>query len=292
MSAHSIMPLQWPASSGFGLMLGMFAHAIGWPMAQGGSQRVAQALASHLRALGGEIVTGHQVGSIDEFDVDQLVLCDVTPRQLLKIAGKRLPQGYREKLAGYRCGAGVFKIDYALDGPAPWRSPDCLLAGTVHVGGTLEEIEASEGAVGRGEHPERPFVLVAQQSLFDSSRAPEGKHTLWAYCHVPNNSTEDMTERIEAQIERFAPGFRDRILARATRNAVEMERYNPNYVGGDINGGIQDLGQLFTRPVPKLDPYATPDEHVYICSSATPPGGGVHGMCGYFAGRSVLRRKQ
>jgi phytoene dehydrogenase-like protein len=227
--------------------------------------------------------------SLDEFDAGRTVLLDVTPRQLLRLAGTRLPEGYRQSLAEYRYGAGVFKIDYALDGPIPWRSPECLQAGTVHIGGTLEEIEASEAAVGRGEHSERPFVLLAQQSLFDPSRAPQGKHTVWAYCHTPNNSTRDMTQAIEDQIERFAPGFRDRILARATRNSVEMERYNPNYIGGDINGGIQDLGQLFTRPMPKIDPYATPARGVYLCSSATPPGGGVHGMCGYFAAQSALK---
>ena len=222
----------------------------------------------------------------------QTVLFDVTPRQLLRLASTRLPEAYCQGLARYRYGAGVFKIDYAVDGPIPWRGKECLQAGTVHVGGTLEDIAASEAAVGRGELAERPFLILAQQSLFDPTRAPEGKHTVWTYCHTPNGSTVDMTDRIEAQIERFAPGFRNRILARATRNSVEMERYNPNYVGGDINGGIQDLRQLFTRPVASLDPYATPARGLYICSSATPPGGGVHGMCGYFAGAVCAARRR
>jgi phytoene dehydrogenase-like protein len=292
MAAHSIMPLEQPATSAFGMMLAMVAHAIGWPMAAGGSQQIAEALAAHLRRLGGEIELGHDVRDVDEFAPDQTVLFDVTPRQLLRIAGSRLPENYRQRLAKYRYGWGVFKIDYALDGPIPWRAKECLQAGTVHVGGALADIVASEAAVGRGQHAEKPFLLVAQQSLFDPTRAPNGKHTAWTYCHVPNGSTEDMTDRIEAQIERFAPGFRNRILARATRNAVEMERYNPNYVGGDINGGVQDLRQLFTRPIAKLDPYATPTQGLYLCSSATPPGGGVHGMCGYFAAQSVLRAQK
>lgn len=289
MAAHSIMPLDRPATSAFGMMLAMVAHAIGWPMAEGGSQRIAEALARRLQELGGAIEAGHEVMSIDEFSPGQTVLFDVTPRQLLRIAGNRLPEGYRHALRRYRYGWGVFKIDYALDGPIPWTAHGCRQAGTVHVGGSFDDIVASETAVGRGEHAERPFLIVAQQSLFDPTRAPAGKHTAWTYCHVPNGSTEDMTDRIEAQIERFAPGFRSRILARATRNAVAMEQYNPNYVGGDINGGVQDLGQLFTRPVAKLDPYATPAKGVYLCSSATPPGGGVHGMCGYYAAQSVLK---
>lgn len=289
LAAHAVMPLEWPATSAFGMMLGMVAHAIGWPMAAGGSERIAEALGQYLRALGGSIEAGREVHNLDEFPPGQTVLLDVTPRQLLRIAGNRLPAGYRERLQKYRYGAGVFKIDYALDGPIPWRAKECFQAGTIHVGGTLEDIAASEAAVGRGELAERPFVLLAQQSLFDPTRAPAGKHTAWAYCHTPNGSTVDMTDRIEAQIDRFAPGFRDRILARATRNAVEMEHYNPNYIGGDINGGIQDLGQLFTRPVARLDPYATPARGVYLCSSSTPPGGGVHGMCGYFAAQSTLK---
>ncbi len=289
MAAHAIMPLEWPATAAFGLMLGLLGHARGWPMVEGGSQRLADALACRLRSLGGEIATGKWVGGMEDVPRSRAVLFDVTPRQLVAIAGDKLPAPYRRKLSGYRYGPGVFKVDYALDGPAPWQAGACRRAGTVHLGGTLDEIAASESAIWRGEHPERPYVIFVQQTPFDPTRAPAGKHTAWAYCHVPHGSTEDMTGRIEAQIERFAPGFRDRILARATHNAAEMQAYNPNYVGGDINGGVQDLRQLFTRPVARLDPYATPVEGVYICSSATPPGGGVHGMCGYFAAQSALR---
>ena len=218
------------------------------------------------------------------------VLFDTSPRQLVQIADTRLPAGYRRALSRYRYGPGVFKADYALDGPIPWQARECLRAGTAHLGGTLEEITEAEAAIWRGEHPEQPYVLVAQQSLFDPTRAPQGKHTVWAYCHVPHGSTEDMTARIEAQIERFAPGFQDRILARSTVTAAEMEAYNANYVGGDINAGVQDLRQFFTRPVARLNPYTPPDRGLYLCSSSTPPGGGVHGMCGYFAARAALRR--
>lgn len=289
LSAHSMLPLEQPLTAGFGLMLAMAGHAIGWPMPRGGSQKIADALGAYLRSLGGEIVTGMQVKSLDTLPSTRAILCDVTPRQLLSIAGQRLPTGYQRQLQHYRYGPGVFKIDYALEGPIPWKAEVCLRAGTVHVGGTLAEIAAAEGLVWRGEHPEKPFVLVAQQSLFDPTRAPEGKHTLWAYCHVPHGSTFDMTERIESQIERFAPGFRDRILARHMLNTVGLEQYNANYVGGDINGGVQDLWQFFTRPTMRFVPYATPAKGLYICSSSTPPGGGVHGMCGYFAALAALR---
>jgi phytoene dehydrogenase-like protein len=218
------------------------------------------------------------------------VLFDVTPRQLLGIAGGRLPAGYRRKLERFRYGPGVFKVDWALSDPIPWQNPEVARAGTVHLGGTLEEIVAAERSVAAGEHPQRPFVLLAQQSLFDPTRAPQGKHTAWGYCHVPNGSTVDMTDRIEAQIERFAPGFRERILARSIKNPAGMEAYNSNYIGGDINGGVQDIWQFFTRPVWSLNPYETPAQGIYICSSSTPPGGGVHGMCGYHAARASLRR--
>lgn len=290
MAAHSMLPLEQPPSAGFGLMLGMLAHAVGWPMPRGGSQMIADALASYLRSLGGEIVTGMEVKSIDALPSARAILFDVTPRQLLRIAGRRLPGGYQHQLQRYRYGPGAFKVDFALDGPVPWKAKACLHAGTVHVGGTLREIAAAERAVVQGQHPERPFVLIAQQSLFDPTRAPEGKQTLWTYCHVPNGSTFDMTERIEAQIERFAPGFRDRILARNVINPVELERYNPNYVGGDFNGGVQDLWQFYTRPAMQIVPYpyATPAKGIYICSSSTPPGGGIHGMCGYYAARAAL----
>jgi phytoene dehydrogenase-like protein len=212
----------------------------------------------------------------------------LTPRQLLEISGHRFTGRYRRALGRFRYGPGVFKVDFALDGPIPWKAKACGRAGTVHLGGTLGEIAAGEAAVSRGEHPERPFVLLAQQSLFDETRAPEGKHTVWAYCHVPNGSTVDMTERIEKQVERYAPGFRDRILAKSTMGPAELQRINANHVGGDINGGLQDLWQLFTRPVVRLTPYSTPAGGIYLCSSSTPPGGGVHGMCGFFAARAAL----
>jgi phytoene dehydrogenase-like protein len=290
MASHAMMPLSAPATAAFGLVLGLVAHAIGWPMARGGSQRIADALGAHLQSLGGEILTGHRVRSTADLPGARALLFDTAPRELVQIVGEQLPAGYRQALARFRYGPGVFKADYALDGPVPWRAQECLRAGTVHVGGTLEEIAAAEAGVWRGEHAQKPFVLVAQQSLFDATRAPEGKHTLWAYCHVPPGSNEDVTDRLEAQLERFAPGFRDRILARSIVTAAGMEAYNPNYVGGDINAGVQDLRQIFTRPVPRLDPYTTPVPGLYLCSSSTPPGGGVHGLCGYYAARAALRR--
>jgi phytoene dehydrogenase-like protein len=290
MAGHSIMPLHWPATAAFGLMLGMLAHTVGWPMARGGSQKIADALAAYLCSLGGKITTGWQVNSIDELPPAHAYLFDVTPRQLIQLAGNRLSPRYVRQLERYRHGPGVFKLDYALDGPLPWSDPAVQRAGTVHLGGTMEEIANGERTVWRGEHPQRPYVLVVQQSQFDSSRAPDGKHTAWAYCHVPNGSTVDMTVHIENQIERYAPGFQDRVLARSVRSATDMQRYNANYIGGDINGGVQDLLQLFTRPVPRLSPYTTSSRQIYICSSSTPPGGGVHGMCGYFAARAALKR--
>ncbi len=288
LSAHSMLPLERPPSAGFGLVEGILGHVVGWPIPRGGSQKIADALAAYLRSLGGEIITGVEVKSLDALPSARVILCDVTPRQLLRIAGDRLPGSYQRQLQRYRYGPGVFKIDLALDGPIPWKAQECLRAGTVHIGGTFSEIAASERAVSRGEHSEKPFVLLAQQSLFDPTRAPAGKHTVWAYCHVPSGSTFDMTERIELQIERFAPGFRDRILARSTMNSLEVERYNANYVGGDINGGLQDLWQFFTRPTFRPVPYTTPAKNLFICSSSTPPGGAVHGMCGYFAARAAL----
>jgi phytoene dehydrogenase-like protein len=288
-AAHSIMALGKPATAAFGLVLGMLAHAVGWPMPRGGSQKLADALLAYLGTLGVEVVTGRWVRSLDELPPARAVLLDVTPRQLLDIAGNRLPGAYRARLRRYRYGPGVFKMDFALDGPIPWAAEDCARAGTVHVGGALDEIIAAERAAYDGRVPEKPFIILAQPSLFDPSRAPEGQHTAWAYCHVPNGSTADMSERIEAQIERFAPGFRERIIGRHVYAPALLEMYNPNYIGGDINGGVQDLGQLFTRPVPSLTPYATPAPGVYLCSSSTPPGGGVHGMCGTFAARAALR---
>ncbi|MDX1616623.1 MAG: NAD(P)/FAD-dependent oxidoreductase [Candidatus Promineifilaceae bacterium] len=290
LAAHSILPLDQLGTAGFGLVLGLMAHAVGWPLARGGSQAVADALTCHLEALGGEIATGKWVRSLADVPASRAILFDVTPRQLVDIAGEDLPATFRRRLKRFRYGPGVFKVDWALDGPIPWRNEGCLRAGTVHVGGTLTEMAQSEKSVWEGRHPERPYVLLVQASLFDETRAPTGGHTVWAYCHVPNGSTQDMAGPIIQQIERFAPGFRDRIVATHTYNASEMEAYSPNYVGGDINGGAADLRQLFTRPIVQLNPYTTPNERIYLCSSSTPPGGGVHGMSGYYAAQAALRR--
>ena len=287
LGGHSMVPLNRPGTGAFSLVLGMAAHALGWPLARGGSQTISDALAAYLGSLGGEIQTDTMVGSIDALPEHRAALFNVTPRQLVRIAGDRLTPGYRNTLTRYRYGPGVFKVDWALDGPIPWRAAECLRAGTVHLAGSLKELADAEAAVGRGEIPQRPFVLLAQQSLFDPSRAPAGKQTGWAYCHVPNGATEDMTARIEAQVERFAPGFRDRILARHVMSPADYERYNPNDIGGDINGGLADLRQLFIRPSPRL--YRTTDRQIYLCSASTPPAGGVHGMCGFHAARSALR---
>jgi phytoene dehydrogenase-like protein len=291
-AAHSMLRIDRPPTAAVALVLMLTAHHVGWPVARGGSQAVADALASILRSLGGEIETGRRVESVDELGDAGAILLDVTPKQVLALAGHRLPARYRRGLERFRYGPGVFKLDWALDGPIPWTAPDCARAGTVHVGGTFEEIAASEAAVNHPRHPrhaERPYVLLAQPTICDPTRAPDGKHTAWAYCHVPAGSTRDMTGAIEGQIERFAPGFRDRVLARGSMHAGDMEAYDPNYVGGDINGGRMDLGQLFTRPVARLSPYTTPDPRLFICSSSTPPGGGVHGMCGYHAAQAVLK---
>jgi len=290
LSAHSFLPLEKAGSAAFGLVLGALGHVSGWPVAAGGSGAIAAALAGHLFSLGGKILTGAGVSALDELPADALTLLDLTPRQLLAIAGNRFDGRYRRRLARYRYGPGVFKVDWALSGPIPWRAPECLRAATVHLGGSLQEIAAAEREVWQGGHPERPFVLVAQQSLFDPERAPAGKHTGWAYCHVPNGSRFDMTARIEAQLERFAPGFKDLILARHVRDTAGYQSYNPNLVGGDINGGVQDLRQILFRPVAGSCPYATSDERIYLCSASTPPGGGVHGMCGYHAARCALER--
>ena len=289
MSAHSMLSLDQPTSAAAAMLLGVIGHVIGWPFPRGGSQKIVDALAAHLHTLGGEIVTGVEVKSIDVLPPARALLFDVTPRQLIRIAGDHLSNGYKRALQHYRYGPGVFKIDYALDGPIPWQAEECLRAASVHLGGTLPEVAASEYQVTHGQHPEKPFVLLAQQSFFDETRVPAGKQTVWAYCHVPNGSTFDMTRRIEAQIERFAPGFRDRILARHITNPAALERYNANYIGGDINGGIQDLWQFFTRPTIRPVPYTTSAKNIFICSSSTPPGGGVHGMCGYFAAQAALR---
>ena len=288
-AAHSFLPLDQPPSAMFGLLLGTLGHAFGWPFPRGGSQSLVDALASYLESLGGEIYTHAMVHTLDDVPRTRSVLFDVTPRQLLDIAGEHFTESYNNALKRYRYGPGVFKMDFALDGPIPWEAEGCERAGTVHLGGTLDEIATGEAAVGRGEHPERPFILLAQQSLFDRARAPEGRHTVWAYCHVPNGSRVDMTDRIEAQIERFAPGFGDRILDKRAAGTAALERWNPNLVGGDINGGYMDLRQLFTRPMPRPNPYSTPARGLFICSSSAPPGGGVHGMSGYFAARVALR---
>jgi phytoene dehydrogenase-like protein len=288
--AHSFLSLRTPASAAFGIVLAMGAHAVGWPVARGGSQRLTEALVAQLRIAGGDVEIGRRVDSLDELGDASTVLLDVTPRQLLRIAGERLPGGYRSRLSRYRYGPGIFKLDWALDGPIPWRAAEAARGGTVHLGGTLDEIAASEDAAVGGRHHERPFVLLVQPSLFDPTRAPEGKHTAWAYCHVPSGSTRDMTDAIESQVERFAPGFRDLIAARSAMDSAEVERRNPNYSGGDIIGGVQDLRQLWTRPVARPVPYSTPVPGLFICSSSTPPGGGVHGMCGYWAARAALRR--
>jgi phytoene dehydrogenase-like protein len=290
LAAHSFLPLEKPASAAFGLILGALGHLNGWPFAKGGSGRISEALAGYLSSLGGTIRTGTQVQDLNEVTGKPLFMLDVTPRQAMRLAGPRFHAEYRRRLQDYRYGPGVFKVDWALSGPVPWRASSCLRAATLHLGGTLDEIAAAERQVWRGEHPERPFVLFAQQSLFDSLRAPADHHTGWAYCHVPNGSTFDMTERIERQIERFAPGFRELILARSTRDCAALERYNGNYVGGDINGGLQDLRQIVARPVAGRHPYATSDPDIYLCSASTPPGGGVHGMCGYHAARLAIER--
>lgn len=289
-AAHSFLPLDDAASASFGLALILAGHATGWPAARGGSIAIVRALAAHFKSLGGEITTGHRVRSMADVPSSRAVIFDVTPRQLAAIAGDALPSAYVSRLRRYRYGPGVFKIDWALAGAIPWKAEACRRAATVHVAGRLEEIADHERSVWNGGNLAKPFVLVAQQSLFDPTRAPAGKHTGWAYCHVPHGSAVDMTEAIERQIERFAPGFRDLILARHTMNTAQFEEHDANFVGGDIAGGANNVMQFLTRPFPARDPYATPNERIYMGSSSTPPGGGVHGMCGYWAARSALRR--
>ena len=290
LAAHSFLRLEERPSAAFGLVLGALGHSVGWPLPKGGSQCITEALAALLRSLGGEIKTNTHIEHLDEVPLARATLFDVTPRQFLKIAGDRLPTSYRERLQKFRYGPGIFKIDYALSSPIPWKAGACKRAGTVHVCGTWEEVAFSERAIFAGKPPERPFVLLAQPTLFDPTRAPAGKHIAWAYCHVPNGSTFDMTERIDAQIERFAPGFHDCILARHRMNTTHMEQHNPNLVGGDINGGLADLRQLIARPILSSTPYRTPLPGIYLCSSSTPPGGGVHGMCGFHAAQAALKQ--
>jgi len=287
-AAHGGVPLNLTLSSALGFVMLIAGHCGGWPIARGGSQRITDALANRLRALGGTIEAGRRIGSLRELPDARAFVFDVTPRQLLRIAGDDLASMYRSRLRRFQYGCGVFKIDYALSAPIPWRADACRRSPTVHVGGTSDQMIDAEARVGRGEHPERPFIILTQPSVLDDSRAPAGKHVAWAYTHVPNGSTVDMTERMERQIERFAPGFRDIVTARKASAPRDLENENANLVGGDIAGGMTDWKQLFARPIAKLDPYATPNKKIFLCSSSTPPGGGVHGMCGYWSAQSVL----
>ena len=289
-AAHSVLPLEHLFTSAVAMMLQTSAHAVGWPVAAGGSQSIADALVSKLKSLGGEVRCGWNVETLQALPSARAYLFDTSPSVLTRIAGEALPPGYTRRLNAYRHGPGVFKVDYALSGPVPWINEACRKAGTVHVGGTIEEIRASELDAYEGHVNARPFVLVAQQSVCDPSRAPEGRHTLWAYCHVPNGSTTDMEDVITAQIERYAPGFRDTILAKHKLNCPQMEGYNQNYIGGDVVGGMTNWSQLLTRPVASVCPYATPNKQLYLCSASTPPAGGVHGMCGWNAAQAVLKR--
>jgi phytoene dehydrogenase-like protein len=289
-AAHAILPFEEAISGATPQLMLASAHADGWPMVAGGAGELTKALAQRLVELGGTITPGRRIDAYAQLPAHDVALFDVVPRSLTRIAGERLPAGYRRRLEAYRHGAGVFKLDIALDGPIPWYDPELLKAGTIHLGGTFEEIADGEAQVGRREVPTRPFVMLAQQSLFDPARAPTGSHTVWAYCHVPNGSTADMSDAIVGQIERFAPGFRDRIRQVSSMTPAALEAHNANYVGGDIAGGRFDLGQLFARPARPLDPYSTPNRRIYLCSSSTPPGPGVHGMSGYHAAHSAMRR--
>ena len=292
LAAHSMLPLEAPLTSAIGLLLGLLAHRVGWPFVAGGSQRIPEALLQELEKYGGQVKTGVWVENIKDLPESRIYLLNLTPRQALAIASERFSRGYRRQLERYRYGPGVYKIDFALEGPIPWDAKACHKAGTLHLGGTFEEIAAAERSVWEGEYSERPFVLLTQPTHFDPGRAPDGKHIAWAYCHVPHGSTVDMTAAIEAQIERFAPGFKARILARHTMTAQAMQAYNPNYIGGDINGGIQDWRQFFSRPTLRRIPYATSDPGIFLCSSATPPGGGVHGMSGFHAAEAACKRRR
>ena len=287
-AAHSSLSLAAPASASFGLVLALVGHALDWPVARGGSQRITDGLVRHLRSLGGTVETGRDVRRLADVPDSRVVLFDLAPSAVERIAGAELPARYRRQLRSFRHGPGVFKVDWALRGPIPWTARACAAAATVHIGGSFEQVAASEHAAATGRIIERPFVLVAQQSLFDDTRAPAGHHTGWAYCHVPNGCDVDMTERIEAQVERFAPGFRDLILARHTRSPADIESHNANMVGGDVGGGANDVRQFLCRPFPRWNPYATPNPRLFLCSSSTPPGGGVHGMCGYWAAQAAL----
>jgi phytoene dehydrogenase-like protein len=288
LAAHSFLSLDEPLSAAFGILMAVPAQVVGWPIARGGAQSITNALCSLLSSLGGQVKTSSPVENLAALENYELFLCDLTPRQLVKVCGQRLSEGYKRRLEKYRYGAAAFKVDYALNAPIPWKAAECLRAATVHLGGSFEEIAASEKAVRNGQHPDRPFVLLAQPSLFDSSRAPAGKHTAWAYCHVPNGSKVDMLKKLEGQIERFAPGFRDCVLARRVFAPADLENMDANLVGGDIGGGVMDIRQFLARPTWRH--YATSARNIYICSSSTPPGGGVHGMCGYHAAKMALSR--
>ena len=290
LAAHATLDLASPLTTAVGMLLGGLAHGVGWPVAVGGSQSIADALVRRLESLGGDVRTGHRVVSMADIPAARAVLFDVTPRQLLQIAGARFTPSYRRRLAQWRYGAGVFKVDWALDAPAPWADESLAGAGTIHLGASMAELVAAERDVARGRVSERPYVLVAQATGADPSRAPEGKHTLWAYCHVPNACEVDMTDAIEGQIERFAPGFRDRVLGRHVMGPAALEAHNANEVGGDIAGGVSDWRQMAARPRLSFTPWATPDPRIFLCSSSTPPGGGVHGMCGRTAAELVLKR--
>ena len=287
LAAHSLLPLTALGSSAFGIVLGSAAHAVGWPIPRGGAGALSAALVSYLASLGGTVTTRDPVHSLSELADADAILLDLTPRQIIQVAGSALPERMRRALARYRYGPGVFKMDWALSAPIPWRDPQCLTAATVHIGGTLDELVMSEASPWQGKHADRPFVLLVQPSLFDASRAPVGRHTVWAYCHVPNGADDDMTSRIEAQIERFAPGFRDVMLARSVMPPSRLEAYDGNLVGGDLGGGANVLRQIIFRPVMQRVPYSLGIPGVFICSSSTPPGGGVHGMCGYHAAKAV-----
>lgn len=290
LAAHANLPLNKLVTSAFGLVLGFLGHGVGWPLVEGGTQNLANALLDHFKNLGGEVATDMPIDHFQQLPPAKTVLFDVSPKTLLNIMGDQFPSGYRKRLERFNYGPGVFKIDWALSSPIPWKDPLCSQAGTVHLGGTLNEIAASEREVSEGKIPKKNFIIVTQPTLFDPTRAPKEKQIAWAYCHVPNGSTVDMTSQIEGQIEEMAPGFKDCILAKHTFSPAQLEQYNANYVGGDINGGMEDIFQLFTRPVARLDPYSTPVKGVYLCSSSTPPGGGVHGMCGYHAALSSSGR--
>jgi phytoene dehydrogenase-like protein len=288
LAAHSFLSLDEPLSAAFAILMAAPAHAVGWPIPRGGAQSLTNALCGYLSTLGGKVKTSAPVQSLATLANYDLTLCDLTPRQLIKVGGQRLSDNYKQRLTKYRYGAGVFKLDYALNAPIPWKAPDCLRAATVHLGGSFEDIAASEKAVRRGENADRPFVLLAQPSLFDSTRAPAGQHTAWAYCHVPNGSNVNVLEKLENQIERFAPGFRDCVLARRVFSPADLEHMDANLVGGDIGGGAMDIRQFLFRPTSRH--YATSAPDIYICSASTPPGGGVHGMCGYHAAKMALAR--